>query len=130
MAVKTRRKNGGGMMGFRFMDTGSLPTLIGPASLFEGHVTDCRRPEQQIHVLENPQKFHSTLQMESTVFVVVVVVELDAVIRIVDPLSSTFVKWQIWNSSTGGNPSEEDEEVEGRRESTHFMVSVKLAKEA
>jgi hypothetical protein len=39
MAVKTRRKNGGGMMGFRFMDTGSLPTLIGPASLFEGHVT-------------------------------------------------------------------------------------------
>ncbi|CAK9263814.1 unnamed protein product [Sphagnum jensenii] len=99
MAVKTRRKNGGGMMGFRFMDTGSLPTLIGPASLFEGHVTDCRRPEQQIHVLENPQKFHSTLQM-------------------------------IWNSSTGGNPSEEDEEVEGRRESTHFMVSVKLAKEA
>jgi hypothetical protein len=37
---------------------------------------------------------------------------------------------QIWNSSTGGNPGEEDKEVEGQRESTHFMISVKRAKEA
>ncbi|CAK9207944.1 unnamed protein product [Sphagnum troendelagicum] len=101
MAVKTRRKNGGGMMGFRFMDTGSLPTLIGPASLFEGHVT------------QTAEDLNSRFMYWRT------------------PKNSTApCKWQIWNSSTGGNPSEEDEEVEGRRESTHFMVSVKLAKEA
>ncbi len=29
-----------------------------------------------------------------------------------------------------GTPGEEDEEVEGSRESTHFMISVKLANEA
>jgi hypothetical protein len=29
-----------------------------------------------------------------------------------------------------GTPGEEDEEVEGSQESTHFMISVKLAKEA
>ncbi len=29
-----------------------------------------------------------------------------------------------------GTPGEEDEEVEGQRESTHFRISVKLAKEA
>ncbi|CAM6051592.1 unnamed protein product [Sphagnum compactum] len=42
MAVKTRRKRerGGGVMGFRFMDTGSLPTSLDlPPSLFEDHVT-------------------------------------------------------------------------------------------
>ncbi len=104
---------------------------------------------------------------------------MDAVIRIVDPLSSTFVKWLVKPGADGpylnkgphkadlrererererehrilvnpmvegftvpkslgrfgisqlvGTPGEEDEEVEEQRESTHFMISVKLAKEA
>jgi hypothetical protein len=63
--VKTRRKmGGGGDDGFQVYGHWQLTNLIGPASLFEDHVTQTAEDlNSRFMYWREPTKFHSTLQM-------------------------------------------------------------------